>query len=330
MAALNIMIGMPGSGKTSYAKKHLLTNNSVYLSSDQTRIDMYGFEDQTHNGEVFERMKQETILALQNDFDVIYDATNLVRKRREALIKDVKNRVSNIEINAYLCCTPINIVLERNMTRTERHLPWDKLEQMIKSIEVPMYYEGFDNIYLIDGGMYNDVYDYNDLLKKYKDYCQFNPYHNETLSEHIIAVAKKAEELGANLKNGIDRNILWQAARYHDISKPYTKQFNCKKGYNTYYGHEKVSTYMYMCHVRKQQIIDELNRVRLSDSSYQIGALILNHMEWYRREDMTPIKELFNDDDLYYMLELLHEADLWGRNENACQLNELEEEYGVC
>ena len=330
MAALNIMIGMPGSGKTSYAKKHLLTSNSVYLSSDQTRIDMYGFEDQTHNGEVFERMKQETILALQNGFDVIYDATNLIRKRREALIKDVKNRVSNIEINAYLCCTPINIVLERNMTRTERHLPWDKLVQMIQSIEPPMYYEGFDNIYLIDGGMYNDVYDYNNLLEKYEDYCQFNPYHNETLSEHMTAVAKKAEELGTNLKNGIDRNILWQAARYHDISKPYTKQFNCKKGYNTYYGHEKVSTYMYMCHVRKQQIIDELNRVRLSDSSYQIGALILNHMEWYRREDMTPIKVLFNDNDLYYMLELLHEADLWGRNENACQLNEMEEEYGVC
>ena len=330
MAALNIMIGMPGSGKTSYAKKHLLTSNSVYLSSDQIRIDMYGFEDQTHNGEVFERMKQETILALQNGFDVIYDATNLIRKRREALIKDVKNRVSNIEINAYLCCTPINIVLERNMTRTERHLPWDKLVQMIQSIEPPMYYEGFDNIYLIDGGMYNDVYDYNNLLEKYEDYCQFNPYHNETLSEHMKAVAKKAEELGTNLKNGIDRNILWQAARYHDISKPYTKQFNCKKGYNTYYGHEKVSTYMYMCHVRKQQIIDELNRVRLSDSSYQIGALILNHMEWYRREDMTPIKELFNDNDLYYMLELLHEADLWGRNENACQLNEMEEEYGVC
>ena len=122
MAALNIMIGMPGSGKTSYAKKHLLTSNSVYLSSDQTRIDMYGFEDQTHNGEVFERMKQETILALQNGFDVIYDATNLVRKRREALIKDIKNRISNVEINAYICCTPINIVLERNMKRKERHL----------------------------------------------------------------------------------------------------------------------------------------------------------------------------------------------------------------
>lgn len=320
MATLNIMIGIPGSGKSSYAKKYLLTNNSVYLSSDQIRIDMYGFEDQTHNDVVFKTMKKRTLNALKEGKDVIYDATNLNKKRRGGIINEAHKL--DAQVDAYLCCTPINIILERNITRAERQLPWDKLVQMIQSIEPPMYYEGFDNIYLIDGGMYNDVYDYNDLLKKYENYYQFNPYHHETLAEHMMAVAKKAEELGINLKNGVDRNILWQAARYHDISKPYTKQFNCKKGYNTYYGHEKVSTYMYMCHVRKQQMIDELNRVRLSDSSYQIGALILNHMEWYRREDMTPIKELFNDDDLYYMLELLHEADLWGRNENAKEVIE--------
>ena len=320
MATLNIMIGIPGSGKSNYAKKYLLVNNSVYLSSDDIRIELYGFEDQTHNDVVFEAMKKRTLNALKEGKDVIYDATNLNKKRRGGIINEAHKL--DAQVDAYLCCTPINIILERNITRAERQLPWDKLVQMIQSIEPPMYYEGFDNIYLIDGGMYNDVYDYNDLLKKYENYYQFNPYHHETLAEHMMAVAKKAEELGINLKNGVDRNILWQAARYHDISKPYTKQFNCKKGYNTYYGHEKVSTYMYMCHVRKQQMIDELNRVRLSDSSYQIGALILNHMEWYRREDMTPIKEIFNDDDLYYMLELLHDADIWGRNENAKEVVE--------
>ena len=64
MAALNIMIGIPGSGKSSYATKYLLTNNSVYLSSDDIRIELYGFEDQTHNTEVFERMKREMTLML--------------------------------------------------------------------------------------------------------------------------------------------------------------------------------------------------------------------------------------------------------------------------
>ena len=319
MAALNIMIGFPGSGKSSYAKKYLLTNNSVYLSSDDIRIELYGFEDQTHNDVVFETMKKRTLNALRDGKDVIYDATNLSKKRRSGIISEA--RKLSAQINAYLCCTPINIILERNITRVERQLPWDKLVQMIQSIEPPMYYEGFDNIYLIDGGIYNDIYDYNFLIKECSGYNQDNPHHYETLEEHIKAVTKKAESLGETFYY-IDAYILIQAARYHDFGKLYTKTFNDKKNHFVYYGHDKVSAYLFMCHVRKQQMRDSLNRVRLSNDSYKIGALILNHMEWYRREDMTPIKELFNDDDLYYMLELLHEADLWGRNENAKEVTE--------
>ena len=319
MATLNIMIGIPGSGKSNYAKKYLLTNNSVYLSSDDIRIELCGFEDQTHNDIVFETMKKRTLNALRDGKDVIYDATNLSKKRRSGIISEA--RKLSAQINAYLCCTPINIILERNITRVERQLPWDKLVQMIQSIEPPMYYEGFDNIYLIDGGIYNDIYDYNFLIKECSGYNQDNPHHYETLEEHIKAVTKKAESLGETFYY-IDAYILIQAARYHDFGKLYTKTFNDKKNHFVYYGHDKVSAYLFMCHVRKQQMRDSLNRVRLSNDSYKIGALILNHMEWYRREDMTPIKELFNDDDLYYMLELLHEADLWGRNENAKEVTE--------
>lgn len=315
MATLNIMIGIPGSGKSNYAKNNLLKNNTEYLSSDDIRIELYGFEDQTHNDIVFETMKKRTLNALKEGKDVIYDATNLNKKRRNSIINEA--RKLGVQIDAYLCCTPINIILERNIIRVERQLPWDKLVQMIQSIESPMYYEGFDNIYLVDGGMYNDVYDYNFLIKECSGYNQDNPHHYETLEKHIKAVTKKAESLGETLKLRNDAEILRQAARYHDFGKLYTKSFNDKKEHYVYYGHDKVSTYLYLCHIRKQNMIDELNRVRLCDRHYQTAALILNHMEWYRREDMTPIKELFNDDDLYYMLELLHEADLWGRNENA-------------
>lgn len=320
MATLNIMIGIPGSGKSNYAKNYLVNNNTEYLSSDDIRIELYGFEDQTHNDIVFETMRRRTLNALREGKDVIYDATNLSKKRRSGIISEAHKL--DAQINAYLCCTPINIILERNITRTERQLPWDKLVQMIQSIEPPMYYEGFDNIYLIDGGMYNDVYDYNFLIKECFGYNQDNPHHYETLEEHIKAVTKKAENLGETLKTRNDAEILRQAARYHDFGKLYTKSFNDKKGHCVYYGHDKVSTYLYLCHIRKQNLIDELNRVRLCDRHYQTAALILNHMEWYRREDMTPIKKLFNDDDLYYMLELLHEADLWGRNENAKEVTE--------
>lgn len=319
MPTFNIMVGLPGSGKSSYIRNILLNKHYVYLSSDDIRTDMFGFEDQTHNSEVFDRMQKETVKALLAGFDVIYDATNISKKRRRNIIQLAKEK--GAVINAYLICTPISVILERNITRVERKIPWDKLVQMIQTIEVPMYYEGFDNIYLIDGEMFDDihgdVYDYSDLIKKCKNYNQDNPYHLETLEEHIKAVSKKAERLGKGLKNRTDANILFQAARYHDFGKIYTRKYREDKEKSVYYGHEKVSAYIYMCHIKRSNMYDDMYRSRLCDSHYQTCALILNHMEWYRREDMTVIKNMFNDDDLYHMLELLHEADIWGRNKNA-------------
>lgn len=325
MARLDIMVGIPGSGKTSYALNNLITSDTIYLSSDDTRKRMYGFESQTHNAEVFASMEKDMVKALEKGKHVVYDATNLHKKRRIKLIQIAKKYKA--EVNAYLCCTPINTILERNITRTERKIPRDKLLLMIQSIEPPMYYEGFDNIYLIDGGMYNDIYDYNFLIRACVNYQQDNPYHIETLEEHIKAVVKRAEDLGEKVKLCIDTEILRQAARHHDFGKLYTRTFNEKKGYSVYYGHENVSTYLFMCHVRKQNTRDDLDRVRLNNRAYQTGALILNHMEWYHREDMTPIREMFNDDDLYVLLELLHEADIWGRNENAIDSSKILAHY---
>ena len=89
-------------------------------------------------------------------------------------------------------CSPIAKILERAMGR-KRKIPWDKLETMIKTIQCPMYYEGFDNIYLIDTGMENENYDYKSLLKKC-DIPQDNPYHYETLKEHIEKAAELTKE----------------------------------------------------------------------------------------------------------------------------------------
>ena len=181
---------------------------------------------------------------------------------------------------------------------------------MITYIEPPMYYEGFDNIYLIDGGMYKDLYDYNILINECVDYDQNTPYHNDTLEKHIINTVERVSELAENL--GLDlftERTLVEAAKYHDFGKLYCRTFNENKNTCSYYNHHNVSTYMYLCHIRKQCLVDSFNRVRLSDKKYQVAALILNHMQWYMRDNMQPIKDLFNDDNLFNMLELLHYAD---------------------
>ena len=53
MATLKIMIGLPGSGKTNFAKSSLMGDNTKYLSSDDLRVEVFEFDDQSQNELVF-------------------------------------------------------------------------------------------------------------------------------------------------------------------------------------------------------------------------------------------------------------------------------------
>ena len=299
---LNILIGIPGSGKTTFAKSKLF-ENCIYLSSDEIRKELYGFENQEHNNEVFDLLHKRLFSALEQGVSVIYDATNLSEKRRKNIIERAKKYAT---VNAYLMCSPIAKILERNMGR-KRKIPWDKLETMVKTIQCPMYYEGFDNIYLIDTGMENENYDYKNLLKKC-DIPQENPYHYETLKEHIEKATELTKEKRKKIKFSIDYRILETAVKYHDMGKLYTKTYNPEKGYFTYYNHENISTYIFLCQIAKTRLRDRKNRVKLCDSDYQTAFLIQNHMKFYNG-NIHKLKGIIKDDDLFNSLELLHEAD---------------------
>lgn len=299
---LNILIGIPGSGKTTLAKSKLF-ENCVYLSSDEIRKELYGFESQEHNDEVFNLLHKRLFSYLEKGNSVVYDATNLSRKKRKNVIEQAKKYA---KVNAYLMCTPIAKILERGMGR-KRKIPWDKLEEMIKTIQCPMYYEGFDNIYLIDTGMSNENYDYKSLLKRC-DISQDNPYHYETLKEHIEKAVELTKGMRRRIKLSIDYRILETAVKYHDMGKLYTKTYNPEKGYFTYYSHENVSTYIFLCQIAKTRLKDRENRVNLCDSDYETAFLIENHMKFYNGS-VEKLKKTIKDDDLFNLLELLHEAD---------------------
>ena len=93
---LYIMIGLPGSGKDTLAKSmqehitRITSIDTVILSSDDIRNELYGWEDQTHNGEVFQEMNKRCKKTLQDGKHVIYNATNLNLRRRKALISEMK------------------------------------------------------------------------------------------------------------------------------------------------------------------------------------------------------------------------------------------------
>ena len=74
---LYIMSGCPGSGKTTYAKKHF--PNAKYVSRDEIRFSMVS-ENEAYFGkeeEVFNKFIEEINTGLRDSLDVVADATHL-------------------------------------------------------------------------------------------------------------------------------------------------------------------------------------------------------------------------------------------------------------
>lgn len=295
-----MLIGLPASGKTEYAKNLQMKmgiDNTEHLSSDCIREELFGYECQEHNDKVFEEMNKRAINSIKDGLNVIYDATNISEKKRKNIIERMKKM--GIKVEAHLLCTSISEIMIRNIYRQERQIPIEKINKMLSEIKCPMYYEGFDSIYLVQGernfSLFDDKYFMNNLSMD-----QENPYHTEKLEQHL-----ERTEDNVAAYNGKFEDELKTAAWFHDIGKVYTKKYNEKKDYYSYYGHENVSTYLYLCEASGLSG-EEVSR--LKEEEYRTAALIQNHNEFFVREDMTPIKERLGD--LYSALETLHKADL--------------------
>ena len=84
MTKLILLVGVPGSGKTTYAKRLVReTPNTTHVSSDAIRKELYGDESVQQNPRiVFEVMHKRTIEFLKAGANVVFDATNLTKRDR--------------------------------------------------------------------------------------------------------------------------------------------------------------------------------------------------------------------------------------------------------
>ncbi len=87
-----VMCGLSGSGKSTIAKQLAQEHeNTVIVSSDSVREELTGdYENQDHNEEVFKVFHKRIREALENNINVIADATNITMKSRRAILENVK------------------------------------------------------------------------------------------------------------------------------------------------------------------------------------------------------------------------------------------------
>lgn len=286
-----IVVGIPGSGKTTYCKKVCEEFSSFkHLSSDAIRKEILGDEeDQSNNNAVFDVMRTRALEYLNKGYNVLYDATNITRKSRHAILSVLPSWVQK---EAVVCWAPIETCLKRDANR-DRTVGREVINRMLKNYQVPYFDEGFDRITVKYPDRWPELEaEYRKMLFT-DDMEQDNPHHTLTLFEHMNKSCEYIKKQYANLR-GMDD--LYYAAMWHDIGKKYCKSFINGKGEKTdvahYYGHQGYSAWI----VQGFLI-----------SSNDISWLVNTHMDPYLDTKYYRNLPLW----LKTKIDIIHEADVY-------------------
>jgi predicted kinase len=142
-----VMVGAPGAGKSTYAKKLAQTENAVIISGDDIRAELYGSaEIQGNWTEIWDRIDE--LVSESCGMPVILDGTCHRTDYREEIITLLRsygyNRIESVIVNPTLATC-----LARNFQRKDRNVPdyvikemHEQLQRSLKNIDS----ENFDRI----------------------------------------------------------------------------------------------------------------------------------------------------------------------------------------
>jgi len=139
-----LAIGLPGSGKSSWFKRH----NVSPLSSDLLRSLL--FDDPTEQrfqDLIFSNLRSmlKARLIARRPLNYV-DATNLTPHERHSWIKLAKDY--GYEVHAVYFDVPVEVCLERNQRR-QRVVPEDVMRRMAGKMRPPTFEEGFAKITVV-------------------------------------------------------------------------------------------------------------------------------------------------------------------------------------
>lgn len=151
MNTLTLLVGLPASGKSTYAIERLANDSTIILSSDELRKELFGDENcQENNGIVFKTLYKRAKEYLQNGKNVVIDATNInLKARRSALSQFEKMPIKR---EAIVFATPFELCIERDKERS-RTVGEAVIKKFLYRFEIPMKYEGFDVIRFVKSNL---------------------------------------------------------------------------------------------------------------------------------------------------------------------------------
>jgi predicted kinase len=142
--AVVLSIGLPGSGKSTWFKRH----NILPLSSDMVRILLFDdVTEQRYQDLVFSTLRSmlRARLLARRPWNYV-DATNLSPHERRSWIK--LSHDFGYEAHAVFFDVPPEVCIERNRRR-ERNVPEDVMQRMAAKLRPPKFEEGFAKITVV-------------------------------------------------------------------------------------------------------------------------------------------------------------------------------------
>ena len=142
--AVVLSIGLPGSGKSTWFKRH----NILPLSSDMVRILLFDdVTEQRYQDLVFSTLRSmlRARLLAKRPWNYV-DATNLSPHERRSWVKLAHD--FGYESHAVFFDVPPEVCIERNRRR-ERNVPEDVMMRMANKLRPPKFEEGFAKITVV-------------------------------------------------------------------------------------------------------------------------------------------------------------------------------------
>lgn len=319
---LFMMVGLPGSGKTTIAKEHLYGVTGDRYSSDDLRKELFGDTEYNKNNNtlLFTELHRRIKTNLLCGNDSIYDATNINKKRRIAFLREL-TKIPCQKI-CVIVATPYDDCLKNNQNRIvngDAGVPDETITRMYTNWEPPHKSEGWDKIRIVGNGVIHDMI--QDMLNIWMPYDQCNSHHRLTLGAHMMfardLVCQKIKIESQEAKN------LRVAAFLHDIGKPFTKSYINKNGEEDtdahYYNHHNVGSYEAMFYVLddledREFLIEDDKWIEVdTDVVLDICNLIYYHMHpymsWKQSKAAQEKDKRLLGDEMFNRIMLLHEAD---------------------